>query len=157
MICRLRFIPFFVRSWSCVLAPLSNGLKLLIYLLKYSQSDVLWCVSDNVVNIWQHKLPNYIYPRRKKIPLFIRYMTFYVLCWTYMSPRLLPIWLNALCCFFSFPLFRYTLFSRHQFLKELLWKYFLACLIRFLCVRVIFCLFNCFCYQKVSWKALCKR
>ena len=83
------------------------------------------------------KTPNYIYRRKKKISLFVPYMAFYVLCWTYVIPRSLLIWLNALCCFFILPLFRCTLFRKHQFLKELLWKYFLACLIRFLCLRGI--------------------
>ena len=64
------------------------------------------------------------------------YMAFYVLRWTYMSPRSLVIRLNALCCFFILSLFRYTLFRKHQFLKELLCEYFLAWLIRFLCLRV---------------------
>ena len=30
-------------------------------------------------------------------------------------------------------------FGKNQFLKELLWKYFLACWIHFLSLRVIFC------------------
>ena len=82
------------------------------------QSDALRCISDNVVNIRQHNAPNYIYPRRKKTPLFISYVAFYVLFWTYMYPRSLLIWLNALRCFFILPLFRYTLFRKYQFLKE---------------------------------------
>ena len=81
----------------------------------------------------------YIYPRRKKYSFFIPYMAFYVLCWTYMSPICLLIWLNALYWFYIHPLFQYILLRKHQFLKELLRKFFLTCLIRFLCVRVIFC------------------
>ena len=124
-ICQLRFIAVFVRSWPCVLVPLLNCLKSLIWLLKYSQSDVLRSISDNAVNIRQHKTLNYIYPRRKKILLSISCMAFNVLCWTYMSQDHC-LFDRTLCCFFILPLFPYTLFRKYQFLKELLWKYFLA-------------------------------
>ena len=46
--------------------PLSNGLNLLIQLLKFSKSDVLRSISDNVVNIRQHKAPNYIYTQEER-------------------------------------------------------------------------------------------
>ena len=93
---------------------------------------ITWWTFDNLKHLT-------IYIRRKEIPLFIQYTEFYVLGWTYMFPRLLLIWLNVLCCFFILPLCRYTLFRKHQFLKNFLWRYFLACLMHFLCVRVIFC------------------
>ena len=140
-ICGLRFIVFLCSFIILCFGTSFKQLRIahLTIISKYSQSDISRCISDNVVNIRQHKVPNYIYPRRKKIPLFMLYMAFYVSCWAYISPRSLLIWLNAMCCFFILPLFRYTLFGKHQFFKELLWKYFLACLICFLCAKVIFC------------------
>ena len=51
-----------------------------------------------------------MYPRRKETPLFTPDMAFYVLCWTYISPRSLLIWLNALFCSLFF-LFSDTLYS----------------------------------------------
>ena len=67
-----------------------------------------------MVNIRQHEAPNYTYSERKKILLFIPYKAFYVLCWTCMSPRSLLIKLNALCCFFIVPDFRYTHSRNHS-------------------------------------------
>ena len=55
--------------------------------IKNSPSDVLRSISDNVMDIRQHKATNYIYPRSKKIPLFIPYMVFYVLYWTSTFPQ----------------------------------------------------------------------
>ena len=138
-VCRLKCIVYFCFFMILCLGTSFRRLEIVHQQLKYSQSDVLRSISDNVVNIRQHKALNYIYPRRKKIPFFMPYMAFFVLCLTYMSPRSLLVWLNTLCCFFIFPFFRYTLSRKYQFLKELLLKYFLVCLIRFLCLRVILC------------------
>ena len=136
-ICQLRFIAVFVRSWPCVLVPLLNCLKSLIWLLKYSQSDVLRSISDNAVNIRQHKTLNYIYPRRKKILLSISCMAFNVLCWTYMSPRSLLIWSNVVLFLYS------SSFSIHSIqeisiLEGVVMEIF-SYLIRFLCPWGFFC------------------
>ena len=95
-ICRLKCIVYFCFFMILCLGTSFRRLKIVNQQLKYSQSDVLRSISDNVVNIRQHKALNYIYPRRKKIPFFMPYMAFFVLCLTYMSPRSLLVWLNTL-------------------------------------------------------------
>ena len=89
---------------------------------------IMWWTFDNIKH-----LTTYIQEERKF------HFSYHVLCWSYMSLRSLLTWLNTLGCFFILPV-RYTLFRKHQ-LKQLLYEYFLASLIRFLCVRVIFCQF----------------
>ena len=53
---------------------------------------------------------------------------------TCLKDHYLIDWTSCIVSFF-FSLFWYTLFRKHRFLKELLWKYFLTCLIRSLCLR----------------------
>ena len=65
----LRFVPFLF-----LYDPLFWYLSQTVWIRSSnywnSQSDNLRCVSDNVIHIREHKAPNYIYPRRKKNPLF---------------------------------------------------------------------------------------
>ena len=122
-ICQLRFIAVFVRSWPCVLVPLLNCLKSLIWLLKYSLMIDLFLIMRWTFDNMKH-LTIYTQEERK---FYFPYRVWLLMCYVGLTcPQDHCLFDRTLCCFFILPLFPYTLFRKYQFLKELLWKYFLA-------------------------------